>query len=74
MYLTKQSFAVARHCPVVGHDVALTGLQIVLPDGTNEIVRKTCFRFEECYRGRAGDPLTGNIVPDVGCLLAKNGI
>jgi hypothetical protein len=74
MFITKQSFAIARHCPVVGHEVALTGTQIVHPDGATEIVRKTCFKFADCYKDRIGDAVTGNIIPDVGCLLGKNGI
>jgi hypothetical protein len=74
MFITKQSFAIAKHCPIVGHDVALSGLQVVGPDGATEVVRKTCIKFAECYKDRAGDPVTGNIVPDAGCLLGKNEI
>jgi len=69
MLLTKMPFAIAKHCPVVGHDVALTGLQLHLADGSTEVVKKTCYKFADCYKNRAGDPATGNIVPVNGCLL-----
>ena len=74
MFLTKQSFAVARHCPVVGHEVALTGVHMIHPDGATELLRKSCVKFADCYKDRAGDPVTGNIIPDPGCLLGRDGL
>ena len=73
-FVARHSFAIARHCPVVGHKVALSGLEMALADGSSEIVKKTCFRFSECYKNRAGEPATGNIVPHPGCLLGDPGI
>jgi len=69
MFKTRQSFVIAKHCPVVGHAVALSGLQLVLADGRPEVVKKTCFKFAECYKNREGERATGNIVPVPGCLL-----
>jgi hypothetical protein len=74
MLMTKRPFALSRQCPVVGHAVALSGLQLHLTDGTTELVRKTCAQFAQCYKGRAGTPATGNLVPIQGCLLGEREI
>ena len=73
MFLTKQSLAVDLHCPLVEQKVALNIVQMVHPDGATELLHKSCARFSDCYGDRAGDPVTGNIVPDPGCLLGKDG-
>jgi hypothetical protein len=69
MFITKQSFAIAKHCPVVGHTVTLSGLQLVSVDGAPEVVTKMCFKFSQCYKDRAGVRATGSIEPVPGCLL-----
>ena len=74
MILTKQSLALALHCPLVAQQVELTIVQMVHPDGATELLHKSCARFADCYGDRVGDPVTGNIVPDAGCLLGKDGI
>lgn len=74
MFATKQTFKLEKHCPVVDHAVMLSGLQLTLGDGTTETVKKTCVRFSDCYKGCVGEPVTGNIVPHVGCLLGDRHI
>jgi hypothetical protein len=74
MFMTKRPFATAKQCPVVGHAVALSGLQLRLADGTTELVKKTCVKFADCYQNPAGARATGNIVPLKGCLLGDSEI
>jgi len=69
MLAIREAFAVARHCPVIGREVTLSGTHVSASSGDGrQIARKTCSRVPQCY----GDHR--HIMPVPGCLLGNPSI
>lgn len=66
-FAVRNSFTLQTHCPVVATEVKLSGLHLILADGSTELVKKTCANFSTCYRGQE----TENLTAIRGCLLGN---
>ena len=66
-FAVRNSFTLKRHCPVVATEVVLSGLHLILADGSTELLKKTCANYSTCYRGQT----TENLIAKCGCLLGN---